>query len=134
MDKSKPPAMGTGEQNPKLEMAAKEIADILKKHDIAGIVQLYTPGFNKYTMNIAPSFSVVAVDEVGRLKITAPIVDSQNEEASKARILETVRMLANIRIYLGRLTMTMTQSEMAVRSFFKIAPPENGVNNLPFKN
>jgi len=126
--------MGTGEQNPKLEMAAKEIADILKKHDIAGVVQLYTPGFNKYTMNIAPSFSVVAVDEVGRLKITQPIVESQDEEASKARILETVRMLANIRIYLGRLTMTMTQSEMAVRSFFKIAPPENGVNNLPFKN
>lgn len=134
MGKTDKPGMGAGEQNPTLEMAAKEIADILKKYDIAGVVQLFTPGFNKYTMNIAPSWSVVAIDEVGRLKITAPIVESQDETATKERILETVRMLANMRIYLGKLTMTLTQSEIAVRQFFKIEPPKQGVNNLPFKN
>lgn len=128
------PGDGQHETNPKLEMAAKEIADILKKYDIAGVVQMFTPGFNKYTMNIAPSFSVVSVNAVGQLKITPPLVDPENPDAAKQRIVSTVQMLANMRMYLGKLVMTITQSEMVVRQQFGMMPKPGGPNNLPIKN
>lgn len=116
------------EQHPKLEMAAKEIKDILIRYDIAGLVQLFTPGFNKYTMNLSPTFSVVAIDPIGRLKINQPLVDPQNEKEAKNRIADTVAMLANLRIHLGQLTMVMTQAEIAVREQFGIAPKQDPRN------
>jgi hypothetical protein len=120
MDNNQPPKPA---ENPVLEEAAKEIAAILKKHDIAGVVQMFTPGFNKYAMHLAPSWSVVAIDTKGQLRMIAPIVDPDNEEAAKAKILDTVRMLANMRIYLGKLTITLTQAEIATRQYFGVQPP-----------
>jgi len=121
-------------ENPVLEQAAKEIAEILKKHDIAGVVQLFTPGFNKYAMNLQPSWSVIAIDVQGKLRITAPLVDPQNENAAKDKVLDTIRMLVNLRIYLSKLVGVIVQSEMAVRHAFNVTPPPPGDPELSIKN
>lgn len=43
--------------SPKLKKAAEEIKEILKKHDIAGMCVLHTPGFAEYINDISPSYS-----------------------------------------------------------------------------
>lgn len=131
-DKKTPPP--NQPENPVLEQAAKEIADILKKHDIAGVVQLFTPGFNKYAMNLQPSWSVIAIDKQGKLRITAPLVDPENEQAAKTKILDTIRMLVNMRIYLTKLVGVIVQTEMVVRQQFGVIPPPPGDPNLSIKN
>lgn len=55
--------------SPKLKTAAEEIKDILKKHDIAGIVVLHTPGFGEYVYRIDPSYSIAKLQgDMLRLK------------------------------------------------------------------
>lgn len=125
---------GQPEHSPKLKMAAKEIKDILEKYDIAGVVQMFTPGFNEYTMNISPSFSCVHINEVGQMKITPPIEDIDHPEKAKQKITDTVNMLANMRLYTGKLSLTLTQAEIAVRQHFGIDKPKGPPANLPFKN
>lgn len=120
--------------NPVLEQAAKEIAAILKKHDIAGVVQMFKPGHNKYAMHLQPSWSVIAVDSTGKLRMTAPLVDPQNEEVAKTKILDTIRMLVNMRIYMTKLVGVIVQSEIAVREYFGIKPPPPEDPNLSIKN
>lgn len=121
-------------ENPVLEQAAKEIAEVLRKHDIAGVVQLFTPGFNKYAMNLQPSWSVIAIDKQGKLRMTPPLVDPENENAAKIKVLDTVRMLVNLRIYLSKLVGVIVQSEIAVRQYFNITPPPPGDPELSIKN
>lgn len=122
------------EHSPKLKMASLEIKAILEKYDIAGVVQLFIPGHNEYTMNISPSFSCVSVNDVGQLKITPPI-EQEDPAPAKQKIADTVNMLANMRLYTGKLSMVLTQAEIAVRQHFGIATPK-GPNNItpPFKN
>lgn len=124
-------------EHPVLEAAAKEIAAVLKKHDIAGVVQLFTPGHNKYAMHLQPSWSVVAVDTTGKLRMTAPLVDPENPKEAETKVLDTVRMLVNLRIYLTKMVGVIVQSEVAVREFFGVKPPpppKPGPPNLPYKN
>jgi hypothetical protein len=124
-------------EHPVLEQAAKEIAEILKKHDIAGVVQMFTPGHNKYALHLQPSWSVVAVDVKGKLRMTQPIVDPENPKQAETKVLDTVRMLVNLRIYLTKMVGVIVQSEVAVREFFGVKPPPPkppGPPNLPFKN
>ena len=110
--------------NPKLEMAAAEIKEILARYDVAGLVLLHTPGHIKYAMNLTPSYSAVGINDVGKLRITPPIEDPAMPELSKKKIADTVNMLGNLRIYLGKLTMTLTQAEIATREHFGIKTPK----------
>lgn len=129
-NKIKTGAPGENERNPKLEMAALEITEILKKHDIAGVVQLYIPGFNKYAINIDPTFSLVSLNETGQLNIRKPIIDAADEGKHPAQAVETVKMLVNLRIYLGQMTMAITKAEIAVREYFGIKPPGGPVTPI----
>lgn len=124
---------GVPEKHPKLEMAAMEIKEILEKHDIAGMVFLFTPGFVKYTLNLAPSFSCVDINDKVQLKINPPILDPQNDAAYKQKLVDTVNMLGNFRIYGGKLTMALTQSEITVRKYFNMDQPP-GPSNLSIQN
>lgn len=49
--------------SPKLKTAMEEIKAILKKHDIAGIVCLHTPGFQEYLNKLDPSYSALTLQE-----------------------------------------------------------------------
>jgi hypothetical protein len=108
----------------KLKKASAEIQAILKKHDIAGVIELFEPGFFEYAMKLNPSWSVVDINEKGQLKINPPIEVVGNPNASKKRIADTVNMLANLRLYSGKLAMTLTQAEMATRGQFGVQVPK----------
>lgn len=118
--------------SPNLKMAAMEIEEILKKHDCAGIVQLFEPGFNEMLFHINPTFSCADLDLKKALKITDPIVDPEHPEKAKKKIADTVNMLANFRIYTGQLARVFMQADIAVRTKFGMIPkPENPSNLKP---
>lgn len=114
----------------KLRKVAAEINQILKDNDVAGVVQLFEPGHNEYTLNISPSFSCVSLNENKQLKITPPIEHPEHPEIHKRKIADTVNMLANLRLYTGKLSLILTQSEIQVRTHFGIAGPKPGTPNL----
>lgn len=122
----------------KLRTAAAEILEILKKHDIAGVAHLFEPGFNEYVMDIGPSWSCVATNEKGQLNITDPIVHPEFKDIHKKKIADSVNMLANLRLYSGKLSIVLTQAEMATRQHFNIKPPPKPnrpiINNPNFIN
>ena len=108
----------------KLRKAADEINKILVDHDIAGVVQLFEPGFNEYTMHIAPSFSCVSLNDEKQLKINPPIEHPEYPEIRKKKIADTVNMLGNMRLYTGKLSLILTRAEITVRSHFGIKTPK----------
>ncbi len=108
----------------KLRQASAEIKAILKKHDIAGYIHLFEPGHIEYVLKINPSWSVVDVNEKGQLKITPPIEVVGRPELAKKKIADTVNMLANLRLYAGKMAMTLTQAEMATRTQFGVQVPK----------
>lgn len=117
--------------SPKLQIAALEIKEIMKKHDIAGIIDLYVPGFNEVVLKIDASFSVCEIDQLNKLKINRPIVDPSTPELERKKAADTINMLANIRLYTGQFARVLLQAEMSVRQVFNIPlvqPPSNGQN------
>lgn len=116
----------TPEFSPKLKMAAKEIEDILVKYDISGIINLFEPMIAESIIKIDPSWSVVSLNAARHLKINPPIVDLKNQEAAKKKIIDTINMLANLRIRISEIIMALMQAEQAVRTRF-------GMNQKPQK-
>lgn len=49
--------------SPKLKKAMEEIKEVLKKHDIGGIVCLHNPGFQEYVNHLNPSYSAMTLTE-----------------------------------------------------------------------
>jgi hypothetical protein len=47
----------------RLKAARLEIEAVLRKYDIAGVVQLHTPGMGEFFYDIRPSYSVCWIDE-----------------------------------------------------------------------
>lgn len=47
----------------RLKIARAEIEGILKKHDLAAVVALHTPGMTEFFYDITPSYSCVWIDE-----------------------------------------------------------------------
>lgn len=47
----------------RLKVARAEIEAVLKKHDLAGVVTLHTPGMTEFFYDITPSYSCVWIDE-----------------------------------------------------------------------
>lgn len=125
-------------QNPKLKMLGKEIKDLLEKYDVAGVVQLYergndeSPGgFAEYAMLLQPSWSCIEIDALGKMKIHPPIEDPSNPEPAKLKVRTTINMLANLRMYLGRLVMQLGQADVAVRTHFNMMPPQQPKTKFP---
>lgn len=48
----------------RLKVARTEIEAVLKKHDLAGVVVLHTPGMSEFFYDIRPSYSCIWIDEV----------------------------------------------------------------------
>lgn len=47
----------------RLKVARTEIEAVLKKHDLAGVVVLHTPGMSEFFYDVRPSYSCAWVDE-----------------------------------------------------------------------
>lgn len=48
--------------SPKLKNAMKDIENILKRYDIAGVVVLHTPGHSEHLLRINPTYSCAKID------------------------------------------------------------------------
>ena len=47
----------------RLKVARTEIEAILRKHDLAGVVVLHTPGMTEFFYDVQPSYSCACIDE-----------------------------------------------------------------------
>lgn len=83
------------ELHPKLEMAAKEIIDILKKYDIAGVAIIHSPGFRKLINRLDPSYSIIAVDDFQKVRVKPLIAEPGKEREADQKIVDTVNMVSN---------------------------------------
>lgn len=51
----------------RLKVARLEIEAVLRKHDLAGVVVLHTPGMSEFFYDIRPSYSCTWIDEAARM-------------------------------------------------------------------
>lgn len=51
----------------RLKVARTEIEAILRKHDLAGVVVLHTPGMTEFFYDIRPSYSCAWIDEAQQM-------------------------------------------------------------------
>lgn len=80
--------------SPKLKEAAEEIKAILKKHDIAAVVLLHTPGFGEFINHFTPSYSCVKLVNDGKaLEIKASAAEYPDKEEKHRVIGDTYNML-----------------------------------------
>lgn len=80
----------------RLKIARTEIEAVLKKHDLAGVVVLHTPGMSEFFYDIRPSYSCLWIDEkVGMLRMKSLASDYGNnldaqrlDQAASANMVE----------------------------------------------
>lgn len=77
----------------KLKVAAEEIKEILKKYDIAGAVQLHTPGHAEYFIHLNPSYSCAYRYNENEVRFYCKRVDFPTQEAQIQKLTDTANML-----------------------------------------
>lgn len=81
----------------RLKTARAEIEAVLRKHDIAGVVTLHTPGMVEFFYDIRPSYSCVWVDEAaGALRMKSKLADyggdataQRHDQAASANMIRS---------------------------------------------
>lgn len=76
--------------DPILKQAAAEILDILKKHDIAGMVSLQSTTHSEWLFHIEPSWSCIRLEHAEgvefRVRITAKCKTGPESEKERIRV------------------------------------------------
>lgn len=69
---------------PRLKIARTEIEAVLRKHDLAGVVVLHTPGMSEFFYDIRPSYSCVWIDEAARVvRVKSLVADYGDDRAAQ---------------------------------------------------
>lgn len=70
----------------RLKVARLEIETLLKKHDLAGVVVLHTPGMAEFFYDIRPSYSCASIDEAaGAFRVRSRLqADYRGDAAAQA--------------------------------------------------
>lgn len=82
----------------RLKIARAEIEAVLRKHDIAGVVTLHTPGMAEFFYDIRPSYSCAWIDEAaGALRVKSKLADyggdatvQQHDQAATANMTRSL--------------------------------------------
>ncbi len=70
----------------KLKIARTEIEAILRKHDLAGVVVLHTPGMTEFFYDVRPSYSCAWIDEAAqRVRVKSLKADYGGDLAAQMR-------------------------------------------------
>lgn len=88
----------------RLKTARIEIEAVLKKHDLAGVVALHTPGMGEFFYDIRPSYSVCWIDEsVPMVRIASKLDRDHGGDRERQRHDQaaTANMVASIADSLG---------------------------------
>lgn len=68
----------------RLKVARAEIEAILKKHDLAGVVVLHTPGMTEFFYDIQPSYSCAWIDEAAQIvRVKSKLADYGGNAAAQ---------------------------------------------------
>lgn len=91
----------------KLDQAEKEITAILKKHDIAGVCALHTPGAVNLISHLEPSYSVIN-QTANAIRARAKLADfGGDRDAWKVKVAGTANMLHGITDAIGPLIIAL---------------------------
>lgn len=102
-----------------------EIRAVLLKHDIGGYILLHEPGFSEYLMQIAPSWSVMHIEQAGHggfgIRFRALLAEfGGDREAHKRAVEDSVNMVVHFQDGLLRDAETMKRLEIELREHFEI--------------
>lgn len=78
----------------KLKVAAEEIKEILRKHDIAAAVVLHAPGHGEHFMHLTPSYSCAYMYNDNEIRIYSKKEDYNNVEEQQQKQAYTSNMLS----------------------------------------
>lgn len=96
--------------SPKLKKAMVEIIQVLKHHDIGGMIAIHTPGFSEYGLHLNTSYSVAKItgDEI---KVRAKIQEDYNGdvESWKKDVADTLNMLELLGLTSGQLSLQLLE-------------------------
>lgn len=79
--------------NTKLKVAAEEIKDILRKHNIAGAVSLHTPDHGEFFMHLNPSYSCAYIYNDNEIRFYSKKADYKTIEEHQEKKRSTANML-----------------------------------------
>lgn len=77
----------------KLKVAAEEIKEILRKHDLAGAIQLHAPGHGEYFVHLNPSYSCAYMYNDNEVRFYSKITDYKSREDQLQKQANTSNML-----------------------------------------
>lgn len=68
----------------RLKIARAEIEAVLKKHDLAGVVVLHTPGMAEFFYDIQPSYSCAWIDQAASMvRVKSKLADYGGDAAAQ---------------------------------------------------
>lgn len=77
----------------KLKVAAEEIKEILRKHDLAGVVSLHTPGHGEFFVHLNPSYSCAYMYNDEEVRFYSKRADYKTSEEQIEKQTSTANML-----------------------------------------
>lgn len=83
----------------KLKVAAEEIKEILKKHDLAGTIGLHSPGYGEYFIHLGPSYSCAYIytdDEVHFYSKRRDFATAEEHEEKKKNTANMLHVLTDL--------------------------------------
>jgi len=99
----------------RLKTARLEIEAVLKKHDLAGVAVLHTPGMSEFFYDIRPSYSVCWIDEsVPMVRIKSKVErdhggDIAQQKHDQAATANMVASIADNLVHSARMFMDVQQ-------------------------
>lgn len=86
----------------KLKVAAEEIKDVLRKHDLAGAVALHSPGHGEFVLHLNPSYSCAYIYNDNEIRFYNKSTDYATVEEAKEKVMATANMLSLLADITGR--------------------------------
>jgi hypothetical protein len=77
----------------KLKVAAEEIKEVLRKHDLAAAVALHSPGHGEYFVHINPSYSCAYMYNDNEVRFHSKRVDYKTAEEQIQKQSDTANMM-----------------------------------------
>lgn len=81
--------------SPKLDKALKECSEILKRHDLAGLIVLHNPGGIRSLLKVDPSYSCCR-ETADKITVSARRSDFKTQQEFESTLLGTHQMMKMI--------------------------------------